>query len=135
MTISPTSPTEPEPSWQPPLRRQVTFTERIDIYNGRVLAASLPDNDDSNGNGLFSKHKPSVEGQLEAGETRASRSRRTICCLSRRTFFALIVVAVFLLGGLLGGVAAVRISKKPDTPYVNGNIAAAAVCQLLENRR
>ena len=119
MTISPVSPTEPESSWQPP-RRQVTFNDRIEFYNGgRQGAVSVEDDDTAIELGVLPKHKQSksTERQLEAGERRSSR--RTICCLSRKTFFALVIIAVFLLGGLLGGVAATQIGKKPDTPYVD----------------
>ncbi|SPN98721.1 uncharacterized protein DNG_01765 [Cephalotrichum gorgonifer] len=109
MSVSPISPTGPVSSWQTP-RRQVTFSENVEYYGGRDAAQA--ENDDTVIElGVIPKDTSAGEGERRAVEEEA-RSRRTICCLSRKTFVIVLVIAVFLLGALLGGVVATQIEKK-----------------------
>lgn len=133
MNIPPAPPTEPEPSWQRP-RRQVTFSERIEFYdeNGEGSTSRAKHDDTAIELGLFSKDRPSAARLEETGKREVSR--RTICCLSRKTFFVLVIIAVFLFGGLLGGVAATQINKtKSDTRYVDLS-KLADTCSYIEVR-
>jgi hypothetical protein len=118
MSISPISPTSPEPSWQSP-RRHVTFSTEIEYYGGPGSTPFFAPKKD--GGEIELGRVPPSQPPDTQGEGRGPRSRwmqkqkerkRMVCCLSRRTFIILVVVAVFLLGALLGGVAATMINKK-----------------------